>query len=83
MAVEQKYLHALVLVQNIIPMSSAFSAATLHAQTRYNIYRDRHTITFMHLACKLNVDCDLLVTSRREVKSRVWQCFERAIDGYL
>ena len=35
------------------------------------------------LACKLNTDCDLLVTSRREVKSRVWQCFERSIDGYL
>ena len=35
------------------------------------------------LACKLNVDGDLLVTSRREVKSRVLQCFERAIDGYL
>ena len=35
------------------------------------------------LACKLNVDCDLLVTSQREVKSRVWQCFERSIDGYL
>ena len=35
------------------------------------------------LACKLNVDCDLLVTSRRETKSRVWQCFERSIDGYL
>ena len=28
------------------------------------------------LACKLNIDCDLMVTSRREVKSRVWQCFE-------
>jgi len=35
------------------------------------------------LACKLNVDCDLLVTSRREVKSRLWQCFERSIGGYL
>ena len=35
------------------------------------------------LACKLNIDCDLLVTSRREIKSRVWQCFERSIDGYL
>jgi len=35
------------------------------------------------LACKLNIDCNLLVTYRREVKSRVWQCFERSIDGYL
>ena len=35
------------------------------------------------LACKLNIYCDLLVTSRREVKSRVWQCIERSIDGYL
>ena len=35
------------------------------------------------LACKLNIDCDLLVTSRKEVKSRVWQCFERSIDIYL
>jgi len=28
------------------------------------------------LACKLNIDCDLLVASQRELKSRVWQCFE-------
>ena len=36
------------------------------------------------LACKLNnIDCDLLITSRREGKSRVWQCFEWSIDGYL
>jgi len=30
------------------------------------------------LACKLNIDCDLLVASR-SLKSRVWQCFERTI----
>jgi len=24
------------------------------------------------LACKMNIDCDLMVTSRREVKSKVW-----------
>jgi len=35
------------------------------------------------LTCELNIDCNLLVTSRREEKSRVWQCFERTIDGYL
>jgi len=35
------------------------------------------------LACKLNIDCDLLVASRREVMSRVRQCFERSIAGYL
>ena len=35
------------------------------------------------LACKLNIDCDLLGTSRREVKSRVWQCSERSTDSYL
>ena len=35
------------------------------------------------LACKLNIDCDLLVTSRTEVKSIVWQSFERSIDSYL
>ena len=35
------------------------------------------------LACKLNIDCDLMVTSRREVKDRVWQCFEKSICGYL
>jgi len=35
------------------------------------------------LACKLNIDCDLMVTSRREVKSKVWQSFERSIGGYL
>jgi len=36
------------------------------------------------LACKLNnIDCDLLVTSRREVKSRVLQCSEKSINGYL
>ena len=27
------------------------------------------------LACELNIDCDLMVTSRREVKSKVWQSF--------
>ena len=35
------------------------------------------------LACKLNTDCDLLVTSRREVKATVWQYFERSTDGYM
>ena len=37
------------------------------------------------LASKVNIDCDLFGTSRREVKSRVrhWQCFERSIDSYL
>jgi len=37
------------------------------------------------LVCKLN-DCDPLVTSQIEVKSRVWQCFKKsidAVDGYL
>ena len=35
------------------------------------------------MACKLNIDCDLLVASRRELKSRVWQCFERTIVSYV
>jgi len=35
------------------------------------------------LACKMNIDCDLMVGSRREVKSKVWQSFERSIGGYL
>jgi len=35
------------------------------------------------LACKLNIDCDLMVTSRREVKDRVWQCFGKSIGGYV
>jgi len=35
------------------------------------------------LACKMNIDCDLMVTSRREVKSKVWQSFESSIGGYL
>ena len=35
------------------------------------------------LTCKLNIDCDLLVASRRELKSRVWQCFERTIVSYV
>ena len=32
---------------------------------------------------KLNIDCDLLVASQRELKSRVWQCFERTIISYV
>ena len=35
------------------------------------------------LVCKLNIDCDLLVASQRELKSRVWQCFERTIVSYV
>ena len=35
------------------------------------------------LTCELNIDCDLMVTSRREVKSKVWQSFESSIGGYL
>ena len=35
------------------------------------------------LACKMNIDCDLMVTSRREAKSKVWQSFERSIGSYL
>jgi len=35
------------------------------------------------LACKLNIDYALLVTSWRELKSIVWHCFKRSIDGYL
>jgi len=35
------------------------------------------------LACKMNIDYDLMVTSQREVKSKVWQSFERSIGGYL
>ena len=31
------------------------------------------------LACKLKIDCDLLVAPQRELKSTVWQCFERTI----
>jgi len=34
-------------------------------------------------ARKLNIDCDLMVTSRGEVKDRVWQCFEKSICVYL
>jgi len=35
------------------------------------------------LACKLNIDCDLLVASQRELKFIVWQCFERTIVSYV
>jgi len=35
------------------------------------------------LAFKMNIDCELMVTSRREVKSKVWQSFERSVGGYL
>ena len=42
----------------------------------------RREDTMYALACKLNIDCDLMATSRREVKARVWQCFERSIGGY-
>ena len=31
------------------------------------------------LASKVNVECDLLIASRGELKFRVWRCFERML----
>ena len=47
---------------------------------------DNPIVRWLATRCKDNMyalDSDLMVTSRREVEARVWQCFERSIGGYF